>query len=117
MGGGNSGCLGSGTARTHARDLMIASIWKDDELAFRGSIEISPIDTADLSMPRQWEGTLRVVGGEKFDVRSSYRLVLDDGSSAEIILTYLLGRNPLEVHFRVLAWNERPMASKGAPGK
>ena len=85
---------------------MIASIFRDGEITFRGSIEISPIDLPDLSMTRQWEGTLWVVGGEQFDVRARYRLELEDGNSADILLTYLLGRNPLEVHFRVLAWNE-----------
>ena len=98
-------------------DLMIATIFKDGEIAFRGSIEISPIELTDRSNARQSEGTLRVVGGEQFDVRARYRLELDDGNSADIILTYLLGRNPLEVHFRVLSWNEKPQASKGAPGR
>ena len=92
---------------------MIASIFKDGEIAFRGSIEVSPIEMTD-SKTRQWEGTLWVVGGEQFDVRACYRLELEDGNSADIILTYLRGRNPLEVHFRVLGWNEKPHAFHNA---
>jgi hypothetical protein len=107
--GGNIGCLGSGTARPkRAEDFMIASIWKDGDIAFRGSVEVSLIDSLGISGTPHCEGTVWVVGGEQFDVRGSYRLELEDGNSADIILTYLLGRNPLEVHFRVLAWKGKP---------
>ena len=94
---------------------MIASIWKDREIAFRGNIEISLIDPPDRSSSRQWEGTLWVVGGGEFDVGGRYRLELDDGKSADFIITSVLRRNPGIVHFRILAWKEKLPAVNGAP--
>ena len=88
---------------------MIADIWKDDELVF-WSIEISLRDSRDLSSARQWEGSFCIIGGDKFDVRGRYCLRLDDGKSADIVLTHLLRREPAVVHFRVLTWKDRPQA-------
>ncbi|HEV8486396.1 MAG TPA: hypothetical protein VGV87_22825 [Blastocatellia bacterium] len=88
---------------------MIANIWKDDEVVF-WSIEISLSDSPDLSSTRQWEGSFCIIGADKFDVRGRYRLGLDDGKSADIVLTHVLRREPAVVHFRVLTWKDKPQA-------
>ena len=94
---------------------MIASIWKDGEIACRGNIEVSLIDPPDSSSSRHWEGTLWVVEGGEFDIRGRYRMELDDGKSADFIVTSVLRRNPIVVHFRILAWKEKLPAVNGAP--
>ena len=91
---------------------MTANVWRDGEIVFRG-MEVSLIDPQDPSSIRLWEGSIYVGGGRKFDVRGQYRLDFDDGKSADIVLTYVLGRNPVLVHFRILAWKEKPRALKG----
>ena len=87
---------------------MTANIWKDDELMF-WSIEISLSNSRVSSSARQWEGSFCILGGDRFDVRGRYRLGLDDGKSADIVLTHVLRRKPTVVHFRVLAWKNKPI--------
>ena len=89
---------------------MTANIWKDGNLVF-WSIEVSLIDLPDSTSSRQWEGVFRVLGDHKFDASGRCRLELDDGKSAEIVLTHCLGREPSVVHFRVLAWKDKAQAS------
>ena len=88
---------------------MTANIWRDSEIVCC-RINVSLTDSRELSVTRQWEGTFCTGGGEKFDVRERYRLELDEGKSADILLTYVLGRKPAIVHFRVLAWKVRAQA-------
>ena len=85
---------------------MTANVWKDGNLVF-WSIEVSLTDLPDASSSRQWEGVFRIAGDDKFDVRGRYRLELDDGKSAEIVLTHCLRREPAVVYFRVLAWKDK----------
>ena len=85
---------------------MIANIWKDGNLV-SGSIEVSLTDLPDSRSSRQWEGVFRVAGDDKFDVGGRCRLELDDGKSAEIVLTQCRGQEPAVVHFRVLAWKDK----------
>ena len=93
---------------------MTANIWKDGNLVF-WSIEVSLTDLPDASNSRQWEGIFRIVGNEKFDVSGRCRLELDDGKSAEIVLTPCLRREPAIVHFRVLAWKDKAHVFNSAP--
>ena len=88
---------------------MNANIWKDGNLAF-WSVEVSLTDLPNLSSTRQWEGVFRIVEGHKFDIKGRCMLELDDGKSAEIVLTQVLRREPAVVHFRVLAWKEKAPA-------
>ena len=89
---------------------MTANIWKDGEIVF-WNIEVSLTDSLDHFSTRQWEGTFCIIGDDKFDVRGRYRLGLDDGKSADIVLTHVLRREPSVVHFQVLAWKDKPYAS------
>ena len=94
---------------------MTANIWKDGEIVFR-SIEVSLIDSSDASSTRQWEGTFCITGDDTFDVRGRYRLGLDDGKSADIVLTRVLRREQAIVHFQVLTWKDKPHALNSASG-
>ena len=93
---------------------MTANIWRDGEIVFQ-NIDVSMIDPRDPASTRLWEGRLYVDSGENFDVRGHYRLEFDDGKSADIVASQVLGRNPMIVHFRVLAWKERLRAVNGLP--
>ena len=86
---------------------MTGNIWKDGKIV-RWSIEVLLTDSRDLDSTRQWEGTFCTIAGEPFDVRGRYRLELDDGKSAEIVLTQVLRRDPAVVDFQVLAWRDKP---------
>ena len=95
---------------------MTANIWKDGRIV-RWSIEVALTDSPDLVSTRQWEGTFCVIGGDRFDVRGRYRLELDDGKSADIVLTHVLRREPAVVDFQVLAWKDKPRTFNSASGK
>lgn len=93
---------------------MTANVWKDGKIVL-WSIEVSLTDSPDLASTRQWEGTFCIGGGDGFDIRGRYRLELDDGKSADIVLTHVLRREPASIYFRVLAWKDKPRASNGTP--
>jgi hypothetical protein len=92
---------------------MTGNIWKDGEVFFQG-VEVSLFAPRDDSSDRQWEGSLRVAAEHRIDFRGRYSLEFDDGKSADILLTYVLGRNPRFVHFHVLAWKEKLLAGDTA---
>jgi hypothetical protein len=95
---------------------MNANIWKDGRIV-RWSIEVSLTDSPDTGSSRQWEGTFCIIGGDGFDVRERYRLELDEGKSADIVLTHVIKREPAVVDFRVLTWKDKPRAFNNASGK
>jgi hypothetical protein len=88
---------------------MTGNIWKDGKIV-QWSIEVLLTGSRDLGSTRQWEGTLCTMRGDPFDIRGRYRLELDDGKSADIVLTHILRRDPAVVDFQVLAWRDKPHA-------
>ena len=88
---------------------MVANISRDGETVF-SRIEVAMI-APHTAETRQWEGNFSIAGGDGFDVRGRYRLELEDGKSADIVLTHVIKREPVFVHFRVLQWKDKPRPS------
>ena len=92
---------------------MVVDICKDGKTVY-SRIEVEMTDL-HLSESRHWEGNFTIAGGDGFDVRGRYRLELDDGKSADIVLTHVIKREPVFVHFRVLQWKDKPQGSGITP--